>query len=66
MRRAAAALARSLAALAAAPAVRALELGIQDDRLFLGPPVTADAAPGVTTARGLALATRRGGDDAAA
>jgi hypothetical protein len=40
----------------AAPAARALELGVQDDRLFLGPPVTADAAPGIPAARGLALA----------
>jgi hypothetical protein len=56
MRRPAVALSCTLAFLVAAPAVRALELGIQDDRLFLGPPITADTAPGVSSARGLALA----------
>ena len=37
-------------AAAPAPAAGALELGIQDDRLFLGPPITADSAPEVTAA----------------
>jgi hypothetical protein len=49
-------LAAGLILVTAAPTAPALELGIQDDRLFLGPPVTTDAVPGVSAARGLALA----------
>jgi hypothetical protein len=46
----------ALLALAGAPRATGLELGIQDDRLFLGPPTTAEATPQVSPAHGLALA----------
>jgi hypothetical protein len=47
----------ALLALGVAPQANALELGIQDDRLFVGPPMTADAAPpGLSPAQGLARA----------
>ena len=49
-------LAAGLILVTAAPTAPALELGIQDDRLFLGPPITADAGPGISPAHGLALA----------
>jgi hypothetical protein len=54
MRAALAALA--LAALAIAPPAAALELGIQDDPVFLGPPIADIGTPAVSPARGLALA----------
>jgi hypothetical protein len=46
----------ALLALAATPHATALELGIQDDRLFLGVTTTTEGALRVSPARGLALA----------
>ena len=46
----------AVVALTGAPQASALELGLQDDRLFLGPPMTAEGAPGLSPERGLALA----------
>jgi polysaccharide biosynthesis protein PslG len=58
MRRAAA-LAAGLV-LAAPPPAGALELGIQDDPAFLGPPITAEGTPAVTVGRALALSRALG------